>query len=156
MAASLENLLRESGLTITRQFHVPCMAHVLNLAVQGGLKQLGNSSSTSLCSESKRDEECEEDEVKVTSQRLFGAILHRLRKLVLAANNTSQRIHQYKELCERYNMLNENLLTMDVSTRWNSTYDMITTAWDKRKVLNTMATTCLKGGKGISLIMSEK
>ena len=33
---------------------------------------------------------------------------------------------------------------------------MITTAWDKRKVLNTMATTCLKGGKGISLIMSEE
>ena len=30
---------------------MPCMAHVLNLAVQGGLKELGNSSSTSLCSE---------------------------------------------------------------------------------------------------------
>ena len=48
-------------------------------------------------------------------------------------------------------MSNKNLLTIDVSTRWNSTYDMITTAWDKRKVLK--ATTCLKGGKGISLIM---
>ena len=35
---------------------MPCMAHVLNLAVQGGLKQLGNSSSTSLCSESESDE----------------------------------------------------------------------------------------------------
>ena len=33
---------------------------------------------------------------------------------------------------------------------------MITTTWDKRKVLNTMATTYLKGGKGISLIMSEE
>ena len=88
MAASLENLLRESGLTFTRQFHVPCMAHVLNLAVQGGLKQLGNSSSTSLCSKSESDEECEEDEVEVTSQRPFGAILRRLRKLVLAANST--------------------------------------------------------------------
>ena len=68
MAASLENLLRASGSTFTRQFHVPCMAHVLNLAVKGGLKQLGNSSSTSLCSESESDEECEEDEVEVTSQ----------------------------------------------------------------------------------------
>ena len=53
-------------------------------------------------------------------------------------------------------MSNKNLLTIDVPTRWNSTYGMITTAWDKRKVLNTMATTCLKGGKGISLIMSEE
>ena len=30
-----------------------CMAHVLDLAVQGGLKELGNASSTSLCSESE-------------------------------------------------------------------------------------------------------
>ena len=43
------------------------MAHVLNLAVQGGLKQLGNSSATSLWSKSESDEECEEDEVEVTS-----------------------------------------------------------------------------------------
>ena len=66
------------------------MAHDLNLAVQGGLKELGNSSSTSLCSESEGDEECEEDEVEVTSQKPFGAI----QKLVLAANSTPQRIHQ--------------------------------------------------------------
>ena len=57
---------------------MPCMAHVLNLVVQGGLKQLGNSSSTSLCSKSESDEECEEDEQEVTSQRPFGEILHRL------------------------------------------------------------------------------
>ena len=92
MAESLENLLRESGSTFTRKFHVPCMAHVLNLFVQGGLKQLGNSSSTSLCSESESDEESEEDEVEVTSQRPFGAILRRFRKLVLAENSTRQRI----------------------------------------------------------------
>ena len=44
-------------------------------------------------------------------------------------------------------MSNKNLLTIDVPTRWNSTYVMITTAWDKRKVLNVMTTTCLKDGK---------
>ena len=54
---------------------MPCMAHVLNLAVQGGLKELGNSSSTLFCSESEGDEEYEEDEVEVTSQRPFGEIL---------------------------------------------------------------------------------
>ena len=53
-------------------------------------------------------------------------------------------------------MSNKNLLTIDVPTRWNSTYGMITIAWDKRKVLNIMATTCLKGSKGISVIMSEE
>ena len=30
---------------------MPCMAHVLNVAVRGGLKELGNASLTSLCSE---------------------------------------------------------------------------------------------------------
>ena len=86
--ASLEYLLSESGSTFTKQFHVPCMAHVLNLAVQGGLKELGILLLTSLCSESEGDKECEKDEVEVTSQRPFGAILHRLQKIVLAANST--------------------------------------------------------------------
>ena len=53
-------------------------------------------------------------------------------------------------------MSNKNLLTIDVPTRWHSTYDMIMTAWDKRKVSNIMTTTCLKGSKGIYLIMSKE
>ena len=122
-------------------------AHVLNLAVQEGLKELGNSLLTSLCSESEDDKECEEDEVKVTSQKPFRVILHWLQKLVFATNSTPQRIHKYKELCERYKMSNKKILTIDVPTRWNSTYVMITTICDNRKVLNTMAKTCLKDGQ---------
>ena len=53
-------------------------------------------------------------------------------------------------------MLNKNLLTIDVPTRWNSTCVMITTTSDKRKELNAMATTFLTYGKRISLIMSEE
>ena len=83
MVESLEKLLSEGGLKFTKQFHAPCMTHVLNLAIQGGLKELGNSSLTSLFSESEGDEECEEDEVEVTSQRPFGAILHHFEKLLL-------------------------------------------------------------------------
>ena len=88
MVASLENLLSKSELTSTKQFHVPYMSHVLNLAVQGGLKELGNSSLTSLCPESEGDEECEEVEVEVNAQRPFREILHWLPKLVHAENNT--------------------------------------------------------------------
>ena len=64
---------------------MPCMAHVLNLALQGGLKELGNLSLTLLYSNSEAEEECEENEVEVTSQRPFGATFHQLQKLVLAA-----------------------------------------------------------------------
>ena len=42
-------------------------------------------------------------------------------------------------------MSNKNLLTIDVPSRWNLTYVMITATWDKRKVLNVMAITFLKG-----------
>ena len=93
------------------------MAHVLCLAVQEGLKELGNSSLTLLCSESEGDEECEEDEVEITSLRPFGAILHWLRKNFLAENSTLQRIYHYKELDKMYKMLIKNLLTIDVPIR---------------------------------------
>ena len=53
-------------------------------------------------------------------------------------------------------MSKKNLLTIDVPARWNSIYVMITTTWDKRKVLNVMTTTCLKDSKGISLLMLEE
>ena len=34
--------MNDSGLMFTKKLHVSCMAHVLNLAIQGGLKELGN------------------------------------------------------------------------------------------------------------------
>ena len=57
MVASAENLLSESGLTFTKKFYVPSIAHVLNLVVQEGLKELDNSSLSELCSKSEGDEE---------------------------------------------------------------------------------------------------
>ena len=59
------------------------MNDVLNLPVQGVLKELGNLSLTLLCLESEGDEECEEDVVEVTSQRPFGALLHQLKIFLL-------------------------------------------------------------------------
>ena len=51
------------------------MVHVLNLDIQGGLKELGNPSSTVVCLENEEVEECEEDVMEVRSERVFGAIL---------------------------------------------------------------------------------
>ena len=64
-------------------------------------------------------------------------------------NSTPQRIRQYKELCKKHKMTNKNLLIIDVPTRWNSTYDMIIAALEKRKVLNAMTTTCQEDVKEI-------
>ena len=52
-----------------------CMAHVLNLVVQRGLKELGNPSLTVECSKGDDEEECEEDILEVSSQKAFGEIL---------------------------------------------------------------------------------
>ena len=148
--------MNENGSMFSKQHHVPCMAHVLNLVVQRGLKELGNPSLTSENSEGEDDEECDEDVLEVSSKKAFGKILRRLRKLVLMANSTPQRIRQYKELCEKHKMSNKNLLITDVCTRWNSTYDMIIAAWEKRKVLNAMATTCQKDGKELFFVTSQE
>ena len=95
-------MLNENGLISTDQHHVPCMAHVLNLVIQGGLKELCNPSLTSKCSEDEDDEGCDEDVLEVSIEKAFREILHQLRKLFLVVNNTPQRILQYKELCEKH------------------------------------------------------
>ena len=92
-------MMNENGSMFTKQHHVLCMAHVLNLVVQRCLKELGNPSLTSEYSEGEDDEGRDEDVSEVFSKKAFGKILHRLRKLVLMANSTPQRIRQYKELC---------------------------------------------------------
>ena len=155
MVASLEKIMNENGSKFTKQHNVSCMAHVLNLVVQGGLKELGNPSLTSKYSDGEDDEGCDKDVLEVSSKKVFGKILRRLRKLVLMANSAPQRILQYKEMCEKHKMPNKNLLITDVRTRWNSTYDMIIEAWEKRKVLNAMATTCQKDGKDLFFYISR-
>ena len=61
MVASLEKVMNWNGSMFTKQHHVSCMAHVLNLVVQRGLKELGNPSLTSEYSEGEDDEGCDED-----------------------------------------------------------------------------------------------
>ena len=65
--------MNENGSMFTKLHqNGPCMAHVLNLVVQGGLKELGNSSLTSEYSEGEDDEGCDEDVLEVSSKKAFG------------------------------------------------------------------------------------
>ena len=86
------------------------MAHVLNLAVQRGLKELGNEESY-LDSE---DDDKHMEGLEAISQKPFVEILHRLWKLVIAINFSPKRIHHYKNLCDELEMPNKNILVEDV------------------------------------------
>ena len=47
MTTKFEKFLKGSSSRFTKNYLTPCMAHVLNLAVQHGLKELGNDESYS-------------------------------------------------------------------------------------------------------------
>ena len=68
------------------------MAHILNLAAQCGLKELVNDGS---CSNSEDDDKYIEG-LEAISQKPFGEILYRLRKLMIVINYYPKRIHHYK------------------------------------------------------------
>ena len=135
MATSLEKLLKVSRSMFTKNYLKPCMTHVLNLAVQRGLKELGNEESYS----DSEDDNKHIEGLEGISQKQFGEILHRLRKLFISINSSPNRIHHYNNLFDELEMSNKNILVEDVRTRWNSTYDMIEAAWEKKEVLKVMA-----------------
>ena len=152
MAENLEKLLKVSSSRFTKNYLTPCMAHVLNLAVQHGLKELGNNESYS----DSEDDDKHIEGLEAISQKLFGEILHRLRKLINAVNHSPKRIYHYKNLCDELEMPNKNIIVEDVRTRWNSTYDMIEAAWEKREVLKAMASDHLNTNKVNFLIEDDE
>ena len=110
MVGNLEKLLKGSSSRFTKNYLTPCMAHIFNLAVQRGLKELGNDESYS----DSEDDGKHVEGLEVISQRPFGEILHRLQKLIIAVNYSHKRIHHYKNLCDKLEMPNKNIIVEDV------------------------------------------
>ena len=109
MATNLEKLLKGYS-SRTKNYLRPCRAHVFNLAVLHSWK----------------DDVKHIEGLEAISQRPFGEILHRLRKLIIVVNH-------YKNLCDKLEMTNKNIILEDVWTMWSSTYDMIKAAWEKKR-----------------------
>ena len=74
MVTNLEKFFKGSRSRFTKNYRTPCMAHVLNLAVQCGLNKLGNDE---LYSDSEDDDKHIEV-LETIIQKPFGEILYRL------------------------------------------------------------------------------
>lgn len=85
--------------------HMKCIAHVFNLIVQEGLKEMGNS-------------------VKRVRQ-----VVKRVSQVVRYIQQSPVRLNKFKNYCELQNITCKKSLYFDVSTRWNFTYLMLNKAY---------------------------
>uniref|UniRef100_A0A3Q7GHJ3 HAT C-terminal dimerisation domain-containing protein n=1 Tax=Solanum lycopersicum TaxID=4081 RepID=A0A3Q7GHJ3_SOLLC len=79
-----------------KHLHVRCMAHILNLIVQDGLKEIGPA-------------------------------IKRVRQMVKYVRSSSSRTRNFLKCVEMQKIECDKMLSLDVPTRWNSTYLMLDT-----------------------------
>uniref|UniRef100_A0A3Q7J4X6 HAT C-terminal dimerisation domain-containing protein n=1 Tax=Solanum lycopersicum TaxID=4081 RepID=A0A3Q7J4X6_SOLLC len=80
-----------------KHLHVRCMAHILNLIMQDGLKEIGHS-------------------------------IKKVRQMVKYVRSSSSRARNFLKCVEMQKIECDKMLSLDVPTRWNSTYLMLDTA----------------------------
>ncbi|GJX00270.1 zinc finger BED domain-containing protein RICESLEEPER 2-like protein [Tanacetum coccineum] len=85
--------------------HVRCMAHIMNLVVQDGLKDVGIS-------------------------------VNRVRVVVRWVKQSLARLKRFKEFAIMDNIVCQKSLCLDVPTRWNYTYLMLSVAIEYEKVFD--------------------
>ena len=90
-----------------KYLHMRCIAHIINLIVTDGLK-----------------DECVKKSVK------------KVRDAVRFVRQSPARLAKFKECVEMENLESKNLLCLDVSTRWNSTYLMLNVAQKFQKAFD--------------------
>ena len=143
MIAVMAKKLKRDNKNFTAKRHIPCFAHILNLIVQSAIKSFDIPSASQLMAEEGDDQltasdyasdmDVEEDvdvapSISTSMHRVpvtLGEAVSKVRTLVRATRNGSQRRLMYAKLCGDLNMSNNNLLELDCPTRWNSTYDML-------------------------------
>lgn len=129
--ALFERVCQDKGIAFDKkEQHARCLAHVINLAVQALLRELGAEAP---------DGDCSLDSDAGARASEFPCIT-KLRRLVTKARSTPQRRNEFRRQCELSGTAEKEAIR-DVRTRWNSTHAMIKRACELRGPLSNLAET---------------
>ena len=135
MIAMMAKKLKRENKKFTAKRQILCFAHILNLVVQSAIKSFDIPSAIQLMEEEgdeqlttfdyASDMDVEEDvdigtSTSTSMHRLhvtLGEAMAKVRTLVRAARNGSQRWLMYAKLCVDLKMLDRNLLELDCPTQ---------------------------------------
>ncbi|XP_078430675.1 putative transcriptional regulator tpeD [Wolffia australiana] len=151
MMASIVTQLRSVNPDFTMDRHVPCIAHVLNLVVQAGLRIILNPEALEVGTIRVRDLrpyaasrtneliDSQGDEFSSPTYAPLGVAVSRVRAIVNAIQGSTQRMEKYVDMCKMFELPDKNKIKVDCPTRWNSTFKMLERALAKKDVLDHMA-----------------
>ncbi|CAL1383872.1 unnamed protein product [Linum trigynum] len=110
VAIHMRQQLKEWGSDILdgKYLHMRCVAHIINLDVNDGLKETGVS-------------------------------VERVRESVRWVRATPARSRKFKDCIEFEKIVSKKFVSLDVATRWNSTYLMLESAKPFEKAFQTLA-----------------
>jgi hypothetical protein len=134
LLACLERVCHDRGIVFDKsEQHVRCVAHVVNLAVQALLRELGTDASDGESSPNSGDSDAVMQAGKLPC-------IAQLRRLVVKVRTSPQRRSDFKCQCRACGVPEKQLIC-DVRTRWNSTHAMIKRACELRVPLPNLAKT---------------
>jgi len=128
MVKELERLLEEHDIEWDHtKYHIPCLTHVINIAVQKFLASIKSD-----CLEGSTNSAAS------TQGLRFSDIVAKVRTIAKSVRSSPQCWKEFRLICETCNMKPLKIY-IDVATRWNSTHRMLERCIFLRKPVNRYA-----------------